>query len=233
MTIGIYLLGFTGTHKVYIGQSRNSIEKRFTTHIRELRNRTHSKKMNEAYELYGLPELEIMEVAEVHQLDLLENYHIQLWDSVANGFNTLDESRNRSDCSGESHGNSKYSNEKIIEVFNMLVKFPEYNYTKVSYITNVSGNVIKDIANLRSHKWLKALFAEEYQILEGIQRSVNNQATATERGQTYPLLKSPEGGIFKVEKIADFAKTHNICRQHLNSVLLFKRKSVQGWTRSS
>ena len=45
MTIGIYLLRFNGTHKVYVGQSIN-IEKRYTDHLYVLKRGLGTYKMH-------------------------------------------------------------------------------------------------------------------------------------------------------------------------------------------
>ena len=88
MTCGIYLLRFNGTKAVYVGQSIN-IEERYSSHIRYMRAKTTSHKLQYAYDTYGIPTLEILVECDKELLNETENEAIAIFNSVENGFNTL------------------------------------------------------------------------------------------------------------------------------------------------
>lgn len=228
MTIGIYLLGFKGTHKVYVGQSKDSIESRYTDHCRYLRRGTHTIKMNKAYESFGLPTLEIMEVlsyTNISSIDALENYHINLWNAVDDGFNTCNEAGDSpTPCNqpkGDNHGSSKYSNSKIIEVFLQLIKMPRLSLLEISCLTEVPLNVVGNISSGHSHTWLSEEFPDEYLKLLSTKGKV--------RGFKYPPVLSPEGNIFYIDNASIFAKEHGLNQGNLSSLLHGRKHITAGW----
>ena len=76
MTIGIYKLIFSDVD-TYIGQSID-IEKRFKQHIYNFKNNLASIKLSEAYKVYGIPILEIIEIAKsAESLSILEEFYIK------------------------------------------------------------------------------------------------------------------------------------------------------------
>lgn len=87
MTIGIYRLIFPNTDKCYIGQSVN-IERRYMQHLRSFELSSASAKLQNAYNMYGKPKLDILlDSIEVSELDTCENEAIEIFDSFHNGFN--------------------------------------------------------------------------------------------------------------------------------------------------
>ena len=77
MDSGIYKLNFSGGH-YYIGKSEN-IPKRWETHRRNFLQGKHTKRMQWAYDHYGMPDFtKLMTVHEDH-IDLYEDAMIQLW----------------------------------------------------------------------------------------------------------------------------------------------------------
>lgn len=86
MAIGIYALYWEEQDLIYIGQSQN-IERRFSEHIYKLTNTKHTNyKVQNAYNLYGLPVLNILEQCEISELNTLEI-------SYTKEFNGLDKHR--------------------------------------------------------------------------------------------------------------------------------------------
>lgn len=229
MTIGIYLLSFNGTHKVYIGQSRISIEKRYTHHRAELQSKTHSAKLNKAFAEYGMPECEILEECGIKDLDAREKYHIQLWDSVDDGFNTLREAQG-GHLEGEYHPNSLHSNEDVLVAFNLLVDTPSLSYEEVASITGVGKNIVSQIANGITHKWISREYPEKYAALLSIKGTrINGTSSAEEQGIVYPPILSPEGIVHSITNLQHFAKEHGLEATNLCKVLHRKRLSVKGW----
>jgi hypothetical protein len=75
MDSGIYKLSFGYDNMVYIGQSLN-IPKRFNEHITDMERGKAAENMQRAYELYGHPTMEILQVAHPDYLDRLESLFI-------------------------------------------------------------------------------------------------------------------------------------------------------------
>lgn len=173
MTCGIYLLSFKNTHKVYVGKSIH-IEKRYNEHLRDLKNNTHTNKLLSAYNSFGIPELEIIEVCAESDLSSREEYHIKLWNAVSDGFNH--QFRDYGGClSGEDHPFSTYSNAHIIEVLKYLVSNKETSLVQVAKDTNTSYSVVKNLANGTAHRWLQEAYPEEYTTMLLVKGTRNNR----------------------------------------------------------
>jgi group I intron endonuclease len=227
MTIGIYLLKFSGTNKVYVGQSL-VIKERFTKHKYKLKNNLANYKLQNAFNHYGFPILEILvECDENDDLDLLENEAIEIFDSVNNGFNiNTKASGGGTGLQGETHGNSKYTSIVIKEVFKQLLL--DIPFKDISNTTGVKISTIRDISKGKSHKWLAEIYPEEYQLLKDLKYTrVYN--SAEHKGIIYPRIKNSEGTIFLVKNITSFAKEHGLNKSHLCGVLNGKRKTHLGW----
>ncbi len=225
MTTGIYKLNFTGTDKVYIGKGK-SIEGRLCDHLRNLRNKEHSKKMNSAYAEFGMPTLEVLCECLESELNEFENETIEIYDSVDNGFNTLycAEDMPTGGPSGDLNGKSKYSNSKIIEVFNLLVS--RLSLKEVVTLTNVSYDVVSDVSSGVRHSWLAEEFPEKYATMLSY---VGNRRLASMRGVVYLKLLSPVGIVYTVENIRAFAREHELSASALCSVLNGKHIQHKGW----
>ena len=230
MTIGIYALRFTGTDKVYIGQCSTDIEKiRYKQHLSLFKNNKHSKKLQEAYNTYGIPTIEVICECFIEELNKLENEAIEIFDSFNNGFNSLEfaEDTPSSDNRGENHGMSKYSNEQIVKVFNLLINNPEKLHKEISLLTNVSRSVIGNIAAGNDHCWLKDKYPEEYKILISLKGT--KYISAKWMGIIYPIILSPEGIKYNIENLCKFARKHNLDQSALCKILQGKRKTHKGW----
>lgn len=160
MTIGIYKLNFVGTDKVYIGQSRR-VEKRLSEHLTLFYAGNHTRKMQEAYDKYGAPTLELLCECTLEELNDFENETIEIWDAVDNGFNSAYRAGEYAPLPGELNGSSKYSNDKIIEVFKYLVS-TNLTADQISSRTSVSSSVVSNISSGKSHSWLKEVYPVEY-----------------------------------------------------------------------
>lgn len=198
MTCGIYLLSFPNTPKLYIGQSEN-IESRFRRHLTEMRTETHSFKLNEAYKKYGEPYLEVLEVCLPDKLNELEAYHINLWDAVADGFNTFgDQTFTRKTLESPSK-TCKYSKEQILNVLDLLIEDKVLLFKDISTITGVHTNTIRSISAGITHKWLQNNCPTKYTKLLSIKgtREVgcNSPKSTTTRDQVleifYTIINEP------------------------------------------
>lgn len=163
MTCGIYKLSFSGTDKVYIGQSKD-IENRFIVHKSSMKHNNTSKALMEAYVLYGPPYLTILCEAPEIELDALEIEAMNIFDSVTNGFNTISSNRGegtRTKIYGEDSSRCPYTNEALELAFFSLVE-DKLTRSEISVKLGISETVLRDIACGRSHSWLRLKYPEEY-----------------------------------------------------------------------
>ena len=160
MTCGIYKLDFKDSGKVYIGQSQN-IESRYTQHLNTMLNKKASKKLQEAFDTYGIPIYEILVECSMHELDTYEKDAIEIFDAVNNGFNTLDEARTMPREVGEDHPNAKYNNDSIETAFLLLCDY-DYSHKQVSSIAGISINMVHHIAAGTCHRWLEDKYPDKY-----------------------------------------------------------------------
>lgn len=233
MTCGIYKLLFTGTYKVYIGQSVN-IEKRFKEHCNNLKSNHSNNKLHDAYLLYGLPYLEVLSECTIEELDTQEDECIDIYNSVNNGFNIHYTSNQAPSYTGYGYGNSKYSKDSIINVFMLLVNTNKA-YTTIESMTGIPSATICNISLGKSHVWLKEEYPIEYDALinTSISRDsytiVSNKLSAEAKGIIYPKIKSPEGTIYTITNAYKFAKSNGLAPNHFQEVLNKHRKSHKGW----
>lgn len=231
MTCGIYILYYECDDGLfYIGKSFN-IESRVKEHQRNLKQGAHyNKGLSKGYALYGTPNYDVLEVLP-HNDSILFKREIH-WIATFNSFhNGMNETIGGSGWGlGEDRPNSKYTNEQVVEVLNILVDSPEKTFREVSLITSVSTNTIASISSGFSYTWLKEKYPKKYSILEsliGTRRS--NRSSANSRGIRYPLLLSPIGEVFKVTNVAEFARKHKLGKEHLGKVLKGIERQHKGW----
>lgn len=230
MTIGIYKLNFKNTDKVYIGQS-NNIEYRYAGHLRSFKDNEASIKMQEAYNIYGIPEYEILIECTLEEIDKYENEAIDIFNSVNNGFNSFSSSiRYDSTQYGSNNVRAIYSEELIIKVFNMLVADTNILYKDIAEITGVSYGTINMIAHGGNHKWLSKIFPDKYKILlSKIGTRKGNCKSAKSQGIEYPTILSPEKLEYSISNAREFARLHNLDQSALLRVLKGVAKSHKGW----
>jgi len=229
MQIGIYKLKFNGTDKVYIGQSVN-IRRRYTIHLRKLRQGTANYKMQKAYIQFGIPELEVLCECSRADLNTKELEYFNIYNSVSNGFNVASEPDIH--LEGVDNGNSRYTLEQILDVFEMLLNV-ELSYKHIADSTGVSLSTVRHISNSESHTWLAAEFPEKYSILETLKgtarQSYANSAKA--KGINYPTIISPEGIEYNIINIASFSREHDLDASAMSKILRKapRYKSHKGW----
>lgn len=232
MTQGIYSLSWATIDKLYIGQSIY-IEKRYRTHLSKLRRGLHAKKLQEAFNLYGTPQLTILfEENNQANLDSLELEAIDLFDSVNNGFNTNTDVGGGCSLTGESAGNQCYTNMQIEEQFHLLVDRQDLRAIDISQMTGVDKSTIDAIQCFKVHLWLETKFPEKYSLLRN--KIINTSRfgkgkTLKERGIQYPPIVQPTGIEYTVENTQQFAKDHKLNNAHLVQVLRGKEKQHKGW----
>jgi group I intron endonuclease len=228
MTCGIYKLEFVGTNKVYIGKSEN-IEVRYIKHKWNFKNNTSSKKLQEAYNTYGVPKLEILTECSIAELNELENMAISLYNSFLDGFNSLETAEDMPNLSGENNGNSKYAREQYLEVARLLCD-AKHTAKYISKVTGVSEHVIKHISKGENNSWIQEEHPDIWEkilSLKNTRKSTTNSAKAM--GIQYPKIQSPEGVIHIVDNINAFAREHCLAASALYNVLKGIRKTHKKW----
>jgi group I intron endonuclease len=212
MTCGIYLIRFNNTDKVYIGQSI-CIESRWVSHLSSLRLGKSPKKLQYAYNTYGICSFEILLECLQDELDSTEEEAIAIFDSYNNGFNSIPDAYNPI-LKGDWNGYSTETNDTYRLILKLLVQSnPTLNKRQVSEITGVSIYVIRHIAALESHAWLKEDMPVEYKQLEDLKYTKKYWY-----GTEYPKIVSPEGVIFTVEHVTNFAKQHGLLQPKLTEL---------------
>lgn len=227
MTMGIYCLHFKGTTKVYIGKSKD-IEGRYVVHKTTMRHNRTSKKLREAYQLYGIPELEILLECSLEELCETEKEAIQIYDSINNGFNTTlgGEDGTWEGLAGTSNPKSVYSEEQLKAVLILLQDTLNTNKI-ISEITGVSTHVIINISCGRGHRWLEQDMPEEYSRVMSLK---GNRYSSKAIGIKFPPVVSPEGTIYRdIEDVQAFSKLHGLTSTHLARVLKGKVSQHKGW----
>lgn len=227
MTVGIYKLNFTGTAKHYIGQSSN-IERRFSEHIRDMQQGISAKKLQEAYNIYGLPTYEILCIAELSELDSLEKEAITIFNSVIDGFNTLSTPGNP-DIRGIESVNAKYCKDTYVKIYEYL--YQGLSIKEIAKKTNTTEDIVSKISLGLTHQWLANDYPHISAYLENVKQfgRYGNNATISEEDR---MIKSPAQEVYLVTNIREFARNNGLDASHLASVLSGKRKSHKNWTKA-
>lgn len=224
---GIYVLRFKGTDKVYIGQS-GDINRRFSTHLNELKKGKSARKLQRAFELFGEPLLEILLECSKDELNTNEISAIEVFDSLANGFNGAEGGGSFPITEGQDNAVSKYSNNEVETAFLFLVNNPDINLYQASSIVGVHRSTLKNINNGYSHKWLEKIYPIEYNIL--MSRKGSRPVNSLEySGKPIPIAISPEGEEFEVYHITNFAKEHGLNRGAFGNMLRGNAVHHKGW----
>lgn len=210
MTIGIYLLTFPGTSKVYIGQSVN-IENRIPQHLYRLKHNQSSPRLQEAYSKYGIPSGKILLECSIEELDNNEKEAISIYNSFHNGYNTTEGGSTGRGVSGVDNANSKYSKEDIIGVLNLLIT-GKYTHKRIAEITGVGVGPISAISRGVSHKWLEVEYPDKYAILINLKGNRHSK-------KEYTLRNKKTDTICVVRNITQFGKDNGFSVKEANVLL--------------
>lgn len=220
---GIYVLRFIGTDKVYIGLSKD-IYGRQRNHKYSLSQGIASPKLQNAYNLYGLPIMEILCECGEKELDTYEIEAITIFNSIENGFNTKSGGAvgPGDHISGDKNGRSKHSEDTYIAVFMDLVNYNN-NYKDISTKYGVSIQIVDHIATGVSHKqWLQKLFPKEYDILVS---KINSRT----RFVPTILINESLSIEYTVYSILDFSNEFNIPKSTVSGIITGALKNAHGW----
>lgn len=226
MPCGIYKLDF-GKGLIYIGQSRN-IGKRLKKHKENVNAGKASKKMQQAFNTYGMFVSEILCECLPEELDILEQEAIGIFNSYTVGLNSRKNGGVGQGLYGDQHPGSKFSNEQIVNVFNVLISDVDIGYQEIAVRTGTNKSLVSDIKNGRRHLWLKDIYPDTYPLLDTID-TYSDKNSAKRLGKVYPTLYSPVGEAHNITNVSAFSRQHGLHVGHLNEVLNGKAKTVKGW----
>lgn len=223
---GIYCIYFNERpNDFYIGRSTN-LHVRLQNHISALIAGRHvNSKLQNFYNKFGMPEIEILEYAAPEVLKELEEFYIKEFDSFKSGLNLTNGGENAG--YGEGVYSAKHAEADYINVLKYLAN-SDLTFSKISEITGVSVFIIKHISSGQSHGYLASLEPELYNIVA--QKRYTRDNSAKRKGIKYPELKSPENVMYSVDNIHKFCQEHGLQPQNLHKVLTKQRKSHKGWT---
>lgn len=222
---GIYCIYFEEAYgKYYVGCSIN-IEKRIKEHISAFSRGNHPNAyLQNTYNKYGSPTIEILEYCSISILAEKEIYYIKQLDSFVNGFNNTNGGEGGG--YGEGSNSASHKEETYILILRMLA-YTNYTFSEISRYTDASVHIIKHISGLRNHGYLESIDPAAYTILRSKYKNRDNSAGT--KGIVYPKLTSPMGEVHLVTNIHEFARIHGLQYQNLHKVLTGKRKVHLGW----
>jgi predicted GIY-YIG superfamily endonuclease len=222
MTCGIYKLNFNGTDKTYIGLSDN-IERRWNTHKHRLTNGLSPAKLQEAFNTFGLPELEILCECTQDELEKYEKEAMLIFDSISNGFNTRDGGSTGGGIgvSGANNGRAVYSDAQILHAFNLLVT-TKLTLREIAEVTGTSVQAVSHISAGTGHTWIRNEYPEEYDKLTSSKRETRVSAFPiniinTSTAQVYTVTSYED-----VQKLIPCAYTSAVSLVSGNVTSLFK-----------
>lgn len=227
MTVGIYLLRFNNSNKVYIGQSVN-IERRYTKHLLDLTKGRSNYKMMQEFTINGFPSMEILVECTPEELDEEEIQSIDIFNSIEQGLNIAEGGGYFPVSKGEDNPFSKYSNSDIESVFFAILDNADKPLKYISDLTKVHISTVKCISRGAGHTWLEDKYPKEYSKLISLKgtREINSVRTI---GRQYPPLISPDGKVFTVTNITKFAEEHGLNRGAIGEVLRGNTAKHKGW----
>lgn len=219
--VGIYCIYFEALDNMYyIGCSHN-LDIRIREHISKLSNNKHiNSRLQNAYNKYGKPIIEILENTSIEDMYDREIFWISKFDSYHNGFNSTNGGEGGF---GEGANPSKYKQEDYDCIY-MFIAHTNYSYSDIAKHTGVSEYVVGKIASGKIHTYLQDKFPEEFKIISN-KRSIGMKAAR----KVYPKVISPIGEIFDVLNASSFAKEHNLCKGNFLSLMANLRKTCNGW----
>lgn len=225
--IGIYCVFWKEIlEKFYVGLSSN-LDKRIAWHKSMLISKKHkNNRLQEAFNLYGMPEFFIIENCPLESLKDREIFWIKELNSYRNGFNIT----NGGDGSGygEAVHSALYTEDVYLDVLNELA-YTDSTYEAISNKLNVTLNTIKHIARLSSHSWMQQVSPEAYSVLKS---KKGNRASNTAKGKgiEYPELICPAGIVYSsIDNLHEFCREHGLQAQNLHKVLIGQRMHHKGW----
>jgi hypothetical protein len=220
MTI-IYKLVFPNTDKVYVGQTNQDVFTRFSKHLRTLNAGTHhSYKLQHAWPTCGIPESEVLETCELAEANIRESYWIDKLNAYTDGFNCTE--LGNSPGIGHTHCAAKLLEEDYKCIVACLAN-TNWTHKQISEELSVPITIVESISGGYSHTNLLKEMPEEYTLMLSKNRKGLYQL------KDRPDVKAPDGTVYSVSNVSEFARIHNLEPSCIRAVILGNRKSHAGW----
>lgn len=229
MTIGIYALYWAEQDLIYIGQSQNT-ESRLKEHLSKLRNSRHENyKVQNTYDLYGIPETHLVETCSICELNSLEIFYIKEFNSILKGLNI---NEGGSHGWGVHSGNSQLTKFQVLRVFSLLYK-TTLPYSSISERTKVPIGNIANIKKGGKHSWLQEEYPIQYEKMLGRSKSPALIRVTNGHGMLVHSSGIYSGIINNINEFCRSQETLNsnvqTTRKCINEVLKGLRKEYRGW----
>lgn len=148
--ICIYVIYWDYT-KVYVGQTQN-YNKRKSQHISDLKAHRHKNwKLQHEYNTCGMPIIEVLEQTQLDNLNTLETFWINEFDSINNGFNISEggDLKDKVNTPG-----SVYSKIVLLRAFRLLYT-TTLSYRKIANLLHIDKNVPYRIRTGNHYLWIR------------------------------------------------------------------------------
>lgn len=223
----IYKISFNNTDKVYIGRTSN-YKSRNNTHIWALKNNCSTKKLQEAYNQFGEPSIDILEENILdEEISAKEKYYILKYNSVEDGYNTTYDTTQGGGGRGELSSGALYRDYEILNLIKYIVENKHQSLPLVSKNTGINFNTVEGVAQGKTYTWLEECIPELYKELLSIKgtRKLNLSKTIK--------FISPDGTVHYSTNIRDFCKKHNLNQSAMSKVSRGIHTHHHGWTLST
>ena len=162
----IYIITNDFNSKVYIGQTKRTLEERWKEHKREKCSiNEHNMLIKRAILKYGEQHFKLKELERcaIEDLNAREIYYISLYDSYKNGYNaTIGGSSQTSDSSGEKNGRSLLNTQDVIYIRECYNNHIPFRQVYEEYKTKISKRGLQKVWSFETWKNIKP----EYNTLE-------------------------------------------------------------------
>ena len=185
----------------------------------------HTKKLQSAYDNFGMPLLEVLIECSESELDSNENDAINIFNAVDNGFNFNKAAEASPRGSGADSPCAALDKQKYVDILLLLRDRPELKRAEVAKLIGTSYGIVADIATGRTHKWLREVYPEAYSAVI----SLSFTRTVRDTSNQSNVIMSPIGILHTIHKSSLFAKEHKLDVGALNKVLCGERKTHGGW----
>jgi AraC-like DNA-binding protein len=228
MSIGIYALIFKDTDKLYIGRSV-SLDTRLHSHLYSMRHGIASKKLQDAYNIYGEPNIQILEVCNIDSIYSKERFYIAEFNSIEEGFNTSSGGEAGNTSFGEDNSRALGTTEQYIDALELLVTTP-LTVSDIAEKVGLTESSVQHLCALETHKWLADAEPTLYSRLV-TQKGIHRNKILMNAKRKFNRLVSPEGVEYDLTQVLlkTFCTEHGLTESHISAVLNGRDIQHKGW----
>lgn len=219
----VYKLEFRNTEKIYVGRSNNFI-KRISSHISAMKGGYSTKKLQQAYDIYGVPTASILQdnISDTEIYNVEKSFILSL-DTINNGFNTSSDTKQGGGGKGELSSWAKYSNSSIEELIYFIVNNPHISLVKVGELLDIDYSTVEGVAYGKTYTWMQTDLPELYVELMLLKGSRKDNLSAGS------ILLSPAGIVYQFNNTREFCRQQDLNQSAISKVLRGVHKQHRGW----